>query len=461
MKPIEVLLIFDIGKTNKKVLLFDRDLRVVHEEESIFEEITDDEGFPCDDAELLESWIISTLHKYLASEKHLVKGINFTTYGATLVYLDKEGKRMTPIYNYLKPLPDQVLEGFYDRYGGVEEFSRQTASPALYMLNSGLQLLWLKRTKPELFLKVKQVLHLPQYFAYLVHGKIASEYTSIGCHTGMWDFDAMQYHPWLKEEEIILPEPHPVSETFRVELEGKQILVGIGIHDSSSSLAPYIMAAKEPFILVSTGTWCISMNPFNHEPLTAKELRDDCHCFLGVQGKPVKSSRLFLGRIHDLNVERLREHFKKEKSAYKSVDPGTKLISEYWESEERGALFFRNGIPEGWVDRQVDPGEFGSFEEAYTRLMLDLSRQVVHAIALIIAEKDTTKHLYITGGFARNAIFSTILSLAFPDKQIFTSEVDNASSFGAAMVMAENIWKGVTDHLDLGLTIPAHHHPHR
>lgn len=457
----EVIQIFDVGKTNKKVLLFDRNLKVVLEEESIFQETIDDEGFPCDDAGLLESWILSSLHLYISSEKYLVKGINFTTYGATLVYLDKEGKRMTPIYNYLKPLPAQVLEGFYETYGGIEEFSRRTASPALGMLNSGLQLLWLKRIKPEVFGRVYQVMHLPQYLSSLVHGQVVSEHTSIGCHTVMWDFDRMEYHPWLNDEGITLPDPVPVSETFPVALEGSMFEAGVGIHDSSSSLVPYITAAKEPFILVSTGTWCISMNPFNHEPLSTEELREDCLCFLGVEGKAVKSSRFFLGRIHDLNVERLQLFFKKEAEAYKHVDPGFKRISELWETGERGQLFLRNGIPEGWVDLQVDPGKFGSFDEAYARFMVDLSRLAVHAIGLIIAREDITKHLYITGGFAKNPIFKTILCLAFPDKQVFTSQVDNATSLGAAQVIAEKIWIGATAYLDLGLTIPVPHHPHR
>lgn len=457
----EVILIFDVGKTNKKVLLFDQNLKMIHEEESRFEEVTDEEGFPCDDGDLLESWIKSTLHNYLNQKKYSVRAINFCTYGATLVYLDMDGKRLTPIYNYLKPLPEQLLEGFYESQGGIEEFSRRTASPALGMLNSGLQIFWLKRTRPELFLQVKQVLHLPQYFAFLVHGKIVSEHTSIGCHTGLWDFEKMQYHPWLEEEGIVLPEPRPVSETFQVEAEGEKILVGTGIHDSSSSLAPYILAVREPFILVSTGTWCINMNPFNSEVLTAEELEQDCLSFLGVHGKPVKSSRFFLGRIHDLNEERLRHHFSSGELAFKSVNPGFTKIKALWDSGRRGQKFFREGIPDGWVDSRVDPGQFDSFEEAYTRLMVDLSRQVVHSIGLIISKRDRTKQLYITGGFAKNPLFYTILSLAFPNKEIIISEVSNASALGAVMVLADKIWEGVTTQLDLGITTPVPHRPHR
>ncbi len=267
----------------------------------------------------------------------------------------------------------------------------------------------------------------------------------------MWDFDRMKYHSWLGKEGINLPHPIPVSETFPVAMQGSKLEAGVGIHDSSASLAPYILMASEPFILISTGTWCISMNPFNKEPLTAEQLKQDCLCFLGVHGKPVKSSRFFLGRIHDLNVELLEEHFFADEEAYKKVDPGPGIIRELWESGEEGQLFFRNGIPVGLVELGVDCGRFGSFEDAYSRMMVDLSRQVVQAIGLVRAENDSTKHLYITGGFARNPIFRTILCLAFPDKQVYTSEVDNASSLGAALVMADKIWEGAASHHDLGL----------
>ena len=82
-----------------------------------------------------------------------IAAVNFTTYGASLMYIDAMGRALTPVYNYLKPMPAEVLEGFYESYGGLEEFSRKTASPSLGMLNSGLQALWLKRKKPEVYSK--------------------------------------------------------------------------------------------------------------------------------------------------------------------------------------------------------------------------------------------------------------------------------------------------------------------
>lgn len=48
---MDVIAIFDIGKTNKKFLLFDLTLNLVYHEEKLFEEIRDDDGFECDDIE--------------------------------------------------------------------------------------------------------------------------------------------------------------------------------------------------------------------------------------------------------------------------------------------------------------------------------------------------------------------------------------------------------------------------
>jgi len=292
-------------------------------------------------------------------------------------------------------------------------------------------------------------LHLPQYLGYLLHGQAVSEHTSIGCHTAMWDFDHMDYHPWIREEDIHLQPPIPVGESFPVSRQGRAFEAGIGLHDSSASLAPYIFAAPAPFILLSTGTWCISMNPFNTDPLAAEELERDCLCFLGVHGKPVKSSRFFLGRIHDLNLARLEKHFSVHPGDYKRINPGQLTLRQIWEKGKR--VFFRDRVPEQLVDERAALSAFASFEDAYLQLVTDLSALVVESVRMIIAKKDSTRHLYITGGFARNPVFCTMLALAFPKKKVFTSEMDNATSLGAALVISGRIRKGAAEQLNLHL----------
>ena len=205
-----VIAIYDIGKTNKKIILFNEEFKIVSEIEEKFAEILDDDGFACDDIEHIERWIKESLAMLVNSDKYDLKAVNFTTYGATIVYLDEFGNRLTPVYNYLKPMDDKIPERLYKRHGGRDEFCRRTASPALGMLNSGMQTLWLKTVKPEVFSRVKHVLHFPQYLSFLITGKIYSEHTSIGCHTALWDFDNMNYHPWVKIHGLNLPLPVPV-----------------------------------------------------------------------------------------------------------------------------------------------------------------------------------------------------------------------------------------------------------
>jgi sugar (pentulose or hexulose) kinase len=443
----DVIAIFDIGKTNKKILLFDKQLKLVYQNERKIDEILDEDGFSCDDLPLVEEWILEEIQQLSMSKDYILKAVNFATYGATLIYLDKDGKRLTPAYNYLKPMPENVLAGFYQKYGGIEEFSRKTASPALGMLNSGLQILWLKKHKPEIFAHVSNIVHLPQYFYFLLSKKITSELTSIGCHTAMWDFDNNCYHAWLAEEKIELPLPVINDESTELTINDQKFQVGIGIHDSSSSLVPYLKGSSEPFILISTGTWCIFMNPFNDEPLTAEQLGKDSLCYISTRQKQVKSSRLFMGHIHDVNSRRIADHYGIKSDYYKSVEANEVFINNNLSSH----VFFKNGISADYIDSSVDLSVFSSPEEAYHQLVIDITSLAMDSLQLVIPENDGTKSVYVTGGFARNVIFVRLMAALLPHKKIFTSEVDNATAFGAAITLWNKTFTGTEPILDLGL----------
>ena len=442
-----VIAIYDIGKTNKKIVLFNENFKIVSEIEEKFAEILDDDGFECDDIELIESWIKESLTKLVHSDKYDLKAVNFTTYGATLVYLDEEGKRLTPVYNYLKPIEEKIPESLYKRYGGRDEFCRRTASPALGMLNSGIQPLWLKSAKPEVFAKIRHILHFPQYLSYIITRKIYSEHTSIGCHTALWDFDNMSYHPWIKVHGLILPDPVPVDTLNEISIDGKKLKVGIGIHDSSSSLAPYFSSSKGKFLLISTGTWCINMNPFNTEKLTAYQLDMDCLCYMSITRQPVKSSRLFLGHLHETALKLVCEHFRKPEDYYKKIKVDNQLSTSLKSRFEGKKVFFQTGPYSRDLKEYVDMYEFSTFEEAYHQLMNELGDLTLEAINMVLPENDETENIYITGGFSKNILFQNIISQAYPSKSVYTSEIANGSALGAALVVS-----GSKSALNLGLT---------
>ncbi len=151
-----VTAIFDIGKTNKKFFLFDEDFKEVLREYASFDAIDDEDGHPTEDLQALQHWLKNLFHRILISDQYNVKAINFSSYGASFVHLDENGEVLTPLYNYTKTVDKKVIDCFYATYGPDEAFTRTTGSPEAGILNSGMQLYWIKHTKPELFaLKIR------------------------------------------------------------------------------------------------------------------------------------------------------------------------------------------------------------------------------------------------------------------------------------------------------------------
>ena len=304
----KVTAVFDIGKTNKKFFLFDKNYQEVYREYTRFDEIIDEDGFPTENLEALQKWLKELFNRILDAQEYDVRAINFSTYGASFVHVDEHGNVLTPLYNYLKPIDEDLIESFYRKYGPEPEFSSLTGSPKSGMLNSGLQLYWLKHTQPDIFKKIKYSLHLPQYLSYVFTGIPLSEYTSIGCHTALWDYTKKDYHHWVYDEEIhkILPPIVSTETSINMNYNGKRIKIGVGIHDSSSALIPYIRGSEKLFVLVSTGTWSVSLNPFSNKLLNEQDIRNDSVNYMRINGKSVNSSKLLLGNEYKHQVTELR-----------------------------------------------------------------------------------------------------------------------------------------------------------
>lgn len=430
-----VIAIFDVGKTNKKLFLFDENYTIVFERSARFNEIMDEDNFPCENIESLQSFVHDTLQEVLRNEAFDVKAINFSAYGASFVHLDKNGKPVTPLYNYLKPFPKDLKQQFYDTYGGEKEFSKLTASPVLGHLNSGMQLYWLKYHKPEIFEKIKFSLHLPQYISSLISGNFYSDITSIGCHTNLWNFKLNDYHEWVYQEEVI-DKLAPVVAGDRVTLinfNETPAYVGVGLHDSSAALIPYLVSFHEPFILISTGTWCISLNPFNQLPLTSGELECDCLSYITYQGQTVKASRLFAGNEHEQQVERIAAFFNKNNSFYKTIEFDPEIIAAL---QKRDNVDLDNKDTKNLIKESLfqprDLSEFSSAEEAYHQLMLSISKQQFASTQLVLSGTDV-KRIFVDGGFSKNPIYMNLLAASFPHLETFAASMAQATALGAAL----------------------------
>lgn len=429
MSATPVIAIFDIGKTNKKLFLFDEAYKIVHEETTRLDEITDEDGDPCEDLKKLQAFVFSSLKIVQRNKDFRLKAVNFSAYGASFVNVNKSGAPATPLYNYLKQYPQDLLQRFYAAYGGEQAFSALTASPVLGHLNSGMQLYWLKHKRPALFNEINCSLHLPQYFSYLLTNKMVSEKTSIGCHTNLWNFLTENYHDWVNEEGIFpkLAPLVPSTTAMPAADSNANYLVGVGLHDSSAALIPYLAAFQEPFVLLSTGTWCISLNPFNPTPLTAEELAQDCLCYLTYEGKPVKASRLFAGNAHELGIKKLAVHFNKAADHYKTVKPDMD-----WMYAAKEKLDAHNNLQEDF--EKTDIAQFSSYEEAYHALVRYIVSQQVASMQLAL-KGTVVKRIFVDGGFGRNEIFMYLLAASLPEMEVFAASMAQATALGAALAI--------------------------
>ena len=439
---MKVIAVFDIGKTNKKLFLFDEGYRVVGEQSVTLPPAADEDGDECEDLAGLTAWMEESFQRLKARHDVTVSAVNFSAYGASFVHIGDDGRPVAPLYSYLKPYPEALQRQFYGEYGGEAEFSLLTASPVLGSLNSGMQLYRLKQERPALFARIKFSLHLPQYLSYLVTGNAISDITSVGCHTNLWNFPRQQYHEWVYREGVI-EKLAPLVPSGTVVPAG-EIIAGVGLHDSSAAMIPYLEHFPEPFVLISTGTWCITMNPFNQNPLTTSELRQDCLCYMSYQGRPVKASRLFAGHEHEQQVRRLADHFQRAPSAAATVRFDPALVEALEAHGYAGALDgddvspVKAGALSDFARRELSA--FSQFEEAYHCLVMDIMRAQA-ASSRLVMEEGRSRKIYVDGGFGRNEVYMHLLARAFPAAEVFAASVPAATAMGAALAIHDQ-WNG-------------------
>ena len=410
-----VIAIFDVGKTNKKLILFDESYQVLEEHSARFNETLDEDGFPCENLKNFRVSIIERLEQFAKRTDIDIRAVNFSAYGASLVYLDENAAPLTAMYNYLKPYPAKLAENIYQQYGGVAEFTRVTASPSMGSLNSGLQFWRLMKEKPALYDQVETALHLPQYVSSLVTRKQYTDCTSLGCHTALWNFETNNYHAWVTDNWIDrkFAPIAPADTAIPIKIGGRKMIAGIGLHDSSAALVPYLKCIEGPFMLLSTGTWGISLNPFNQQPLSEEELDNDCLFFLRYDGKPVKAARYFAGRELEKRVTAISDKY----NIHPSVLHQMPFVPQ-WD---------RDGAP---------------YVGDYHRMMLELVDNQVASLKRV--HTPDIKKLYVDGGFGKNDVFLGLLARQLPEMDVFVAAVPQASALGAALVLHHQ-WNATTD----------------
>jgi sugar (pentulose or hexulose) kinase len=234
----------------------------------------------------------------------------------------------------------------------------------------------------------------------------------------------------------------PLINTFnteRIRFKTRTISCGIGVHDSSAALIPYQLMFEDPFLLTITGTWNVTFNPFSMEPLTPEEISKDCLNYINYQNKPVRASRIYLGKEHFYQTHRIAKYFRKEEDYFKKVKFDVELVKKIAQENNKYKKFYpemmegTGPFPEKFFQR-ADLKLFDHFEEAYHHMVLDLA--FMQSKSIQMSRGNTrVKKLFLAGRFCNNEIFLRLLASLLNYWDIYTPLNPSVTPLGAAITM--------------------------
>ena len=190
--------VFDIGKTNMKVVVFDAAGEVVAERGRLNAPLPPNSTWPYLKLDTDGAWtfLIGAL-KELGS-RFSIQAISTTTHGCAGVLMGRDGAAVPPL--------DYEFDGFASvdaAYDAARPPYDETRSPHLPRgHNLGRHIFYFERHFPAQFRQASAFLTYPQYFAWRLGGAMASEATSLGAHTDLWRpkegaLSSMVGHAWL------------------------------------------------------------------------------------------------------------------------------------------------------------------------------------------------------------------------------------------------------------------------
>jgi sugar (pentulose or hexulose) kinase len=402
----------------------------------------------------MEAWFLDELAS--ATKRFPVKAIAVSTHGATFVCVGKDGKPALPCVYYTHEPEENFHTSFYKQFGNPQELQAQTGTPAFKaLINPAKGIYFEQQQFSEEFKKVNAVLPYPQYWGFRLTGKKGTEGTYMGNHTYLWDYPKSCLSSVAHKLGIgsLIPgklcKPWDILGTLseeaaaRTELS-KDTIVTMGIHDSNSALLPHFAKKEGGFILNSTGTWCVIMNPVDKYGFSPDELGKVVFFNISAFGSLIKTA-IFLGGLEFETWSSLilKKHGRNDapgwnEELYRSILEEKRLFllpeltpgsGQFPNSRSRivedGKSYFLND------NEGTCPPCFADYEKSFAVLRISLVMQTITAI-----ERSGIKDgfdIFTEGGFRMDESYNILLSSAFPNNKVYLTDIKEATALGAAM----------------------------
>jgi sugar (pentulose or hexulose) kinase len=315
-RDIRFVAVINIGKTIAKVALVDLQSLSQIALEATPNLVVQSGPYPHFDEAALWTFIQAALKKLNLVQS--IEAVSITTHGAAAALLDQSGNLLSPVLDYEYNGPEDLAA----QYQTMRPDFSQTGSPLLPLgLNLGAQIHWLFATQNGLKQRTQTILTWPQYWGFRLTGVKASEVTSLGCHTDLWNPHLGQWSSLPSKLGCLkmLPDLKAAGDVLGVVLPEIAALLGLpsnipvmtGMDDINASLYPHLMSRDAPFALVSTGHSVIAMSVRATEDQSEFELDPARDTLITVNafGRGLPSARFMGGREFDIVHKKLAAGF--------------------------------------------------------------------------------------------------------------------------------------------------------
>jgi sugar (pentulose or hexulose) kinase len=370
------------------------------------------------DVEAIGQWLLAALRE--APYRERIGVIVPIAHGAAAVLLDHDNRVLTaPDYE------DACFEQVTAAYRAQRDAYRDTYSPDLPLgLNLARQLFFLQETQPQLFARVAHAMLYPQYWAWRLSGVMASEVTSLGCHSDLWRpregkfSDLVETRGWRAlfpamklASDLLGPISREIASATGLSAECQ---VACGIHDSNASYLRFLIARDrdEPFTVISSGTWTVAMA--NRADLS--RLREDRDMLASVDafGSPVATARFMGGREY-------------EAIAGADSRPNVPALLNVIERRAMALPSFANGGPfAGRTGRLINADGLSGSERASVATLY-----VASMCELLIEMLGAAGDVLIDGPLATNPLFGSVLAGCLSERAVWLSPGDGGNTRAA------------------------------
>jgi sugar (pentulose or hexulose) kinase len=414
--------VFDIGKTNMKVVVFDAAGRVVAERGHPNGVVLPYARCPYRSLSTEGAWalLIGALKELGA--QFPIEAISISAHGAAGVLVTDHHEALRAVDYEFDIDADVAAE--YDR---VRPPFEETLSPNLPRgLNLGRQVYYLQRRYPAEFAAARAFLAYPQYWAWRLSGVPATEFTSIASHTDLWrpkegELSSMvdklgwrRLFPPMRKAWDTLGTLKP--EVAAATGLAPNVRVVCGAHDSNASLVPHLKSRRDPFTVISTGTWVIIMAVGGEGRLDPKA---DMLANVDVRGVPVPTARFMGGReFAVLAGEKPADADEADVAAV--VASGVMALPAF--TDQGGPFGGRKGRVEGAAP--ATPEARTALATLYAALVTE------HLLGRLEAPGD----LIVEGGFTRSPAFAAVLARLMQGRGVVIAPMSAGAAAGAALL---------------------------